>query len=227
MTTTTGSPKGTEQSSGSSSLSGPGPSDDGSLRAAKLAVMREVPYIQKTKSPGLQYTFASETELIQKLRPSMVRHGITCRPKRMELLGSGEYKTAKGAAMRFVSILATYEFSRGSEAEEAQVFGEAADVSDKALPKAMTLAHKYALRQYFCIETGDDPDLVAHLRGTPEEGGGAERAARQVLHPRNQNPTSLDEIASKVRRQFTGETLDKLLTLIARQRGGLSHPTSR
>jgi hypothetical protein len=31
-------------------------------------------------------------------------------------------------------------------------------VGDKATAKAMTGAYKYALRQTFCIETGDDPD---------------------------------------------------------------------
>ena len=35
--------------------------------------------------------------------------------------------------------------------------GEGSDTGDKASNKALTGAYKYALRQTFCIETGDDP----------------------------------------------------------------------
>ena len=39
-----------------------------------------------------------------------------------------------------------------------KVLGDGADTGDKASYKAMTGAMKYALRQTFVIETGDDPD---------------------------------------------------------------------
>ena len=39
-----------------------------------------------------------------------------------------------------------------------QAVGEGADAGDKASYKAATGLYKYALRQTFCIETGDDPD---------------------------------------------------------------------
>ena len=41
---------------------------------------------------------------------------------------------------------------------DAAVIGSGADAGDKAFLKAMTSALKYALRQPFLIETGDDPD---------------------------------------------------------------------
>ena len=45
--------------------------------------------------------------------------------------------------------------------------GEGMDSGDKGFPKAQTNALKYALRQSFLIETGDDPDKYA----STEDGG--------------------------------------------------------
>ena len=40
------------------------------------AVMGEVGYVEKTRSAGLPYSFASEAGLIQALRPEMVKKGL-------------------------------------------------------------------------------------------------------------------------------------------------------
>lgn len=181
--------------------------------------MAAVPYVQKRHSQALGYSFAGETELIEKLRPAMIQAGITCRPVAMQLVASGEYTTRKGATMRFVCLLADYEFSHGMQSERVQVMGEAADSGDKASPKAMTLAQKYALRQYFLIETGDDPDIVAHHRGSPmNEAIG--RAARAI--EREHSHTELDRLVGKVSKQFKGqEGLTGLLALIEKRRSAL------
>ena len=49
------------------------------LRAAQLAVMKDVGYVQKKGRVGsgnYGYTYAGEKELIAQLRPSMIKHGI-------------------------------------------------------------------------------------------------------------------------------------------------------
>jgi len=181
--------------------------------------MEEVPYLQKTHSKGLGYSFASEAELIQKLRPAMVRHGITLRPDAMQRIESGEYTTSNGKTMRFVVILVDYVFSFGNEVEHVQVFGEAADTSDKAMPKAMTLALKYALRQFFLIETGDDPDHVAAERGSYQPSAAVATAARAIA--KEGRHTWLDVMVEKVGKKFEGEDRSYLLRQIERQRSGL------
>jgi hypothetical protein len=122
--------------------------------------MQEVPYVQKTRTQGLNYSFASESELIEKLNPAMVRHGLAIAPVECTMLSDTKYTTAKGSTLNLVRIAVTYQLTHATTEsfEHIQVIGEGADVGDKACSKAMTGAYKYALRQAFMIETGDDPD---------------------------------------------------------------------
>lgn len=142
------------------------------IQAAKLAVMREVGYCQKTKAAGLGYSFASESALIEALRPAMVEAGITFAPVAHEILADLTYPSERGGLMRLVRIRSTFRLSHPDSGthEDIVVLGEAADRGDKALPKAQTMALKYALRQTFVIETGDDPDKY------PSEGEAVEAA---------------------------------------------------
>lgn len=133
---------------------------------AKLAVMREVDYCQKVQSQGLRYAFAGEAQLLAVIRPSMVRNGITITPIRMEILESAILTTSNDKKMQLVRIAVTFALRvallDGTDAcESIMSLGEASDTMDKAVNKAMTDALKYALRQAFLIETGDDPDRHA------------------------------------------------------------------
>jgi len=137
------------------------------LSYAKLQVMSDVGYCLKTKSQGLNYTFASESELIAALRPALIEHDITVSPVDCELLESVQYETKRGGRMFVARVKTTYRFTHApsGESEDVTVFGEGGDVGDKSLPKAMTCAYKYAIRQAFMIETGDDPDRHASQPG--------------------------------------------------------------
>jgi len=134
------------------------------LQAAKLKVMESVPYIQKRSSQGLSYTFAGESDLIQALRPAMVQNGITISVCGRPQCTVREYETARGAKMLEVMGTACFRFTCEGECEDHWVLAQAADSGDKAAGKWMTSAQKYALRQFFLIETGDDPDVFVHER---------------------------------------------------------------
>ncbi len=138
------------------------PSAAKNVGEAKLAVMAEVAYVRKTTTEGLPYPFASEAGFIAVLRPSLVRHQIDIFPSNVEIIESGDYKTSRGTMMRLVRIRIEYTMTHAPSGtwQKIMVFGEAADSSDKCLAKAMTIGLKYALRQSFVIETGDDPDAV-------------------------------------------------------------------
>jgi len=137
------------------------------LSYAKLQVMSDVGYCLKTKSQGLNYTYASESELIAALRPALIEHDVTVSPVDCELLESVQYETKRGGRMFVARVKATYRFTHSptGESEDVTVFGEGGDIGDKSLPKAMTCAYKYAIRQAFMIETGDDPDKHASQPG--------------------------------------------------------------
>jgi hypothetical protein len=133
------------------------------LATAKLAVMQAVPYCRKHKAEHLNYTFASEADLIAHLRPAMLAKGLSVAPIAVSILEQGRYQTTKGALLNHVLIAVTFRLTHApsGESEDCQVLGEASDAGDKAAPKALTGALKYLLRQTFLIETGDDPDRYA------------------------------------------------------------------
>jgi len=132
------------------------------LATAKLAVMEEVGYCLKTASQGLNYTYASEAELIAALRPAMIKHGIVVAPVDANIVEVSRYETKRGTTMFVTRLIVTYRFSHDSgDHQDVVVVGEGGDAGDKGSPKAMTCAYKYALRQGFMIETGDDPDKFA------------------------------------------------------------------
>jgi hypothetical protein len=126
------------------------------------AVMNEVGYVKKTKAPNLTYTFAGEAGLIAALRPEMVANGIFMAVSKISNVITREYATSKGTAMVNVALVGTVRFYHvGGTFIEVESAGEGSDTGDKATAKAMTAMYKYALRETFLIETGDDPDKYA------------------------------------------------------------------
>lgn len=126
-------------------------------------VMDEVGYVKKSRAQNLNYSFAGEAALIAALRPSMVEHGLYMSIAKIHNITRENYTTAKGTAMVNTVIHATVNFTHVSgESIEVDAVGEGSDSGDKSANKAMTGLYKYALRQTFCIETGDDPDKFAN-----------------------------------------------------------------
>ena len=125
-------------------------------------VMDEVGYVKKSKAANLNYSFAGEAALIAALRPAMVENGIYMSVSKVHNITRENYTTAKGTAMVNTVIHATVKFTHTSgESIDVDAVGEGSDSGDKSANKAMTGLYKYALRQTFCIETGDDPDKYA------------------------------------------------------------------
>lgn len=130
------------------------------IQEAVIAVMNDVGYVKKTKSGGLTYSFAGEAALIAALRPSMVENNIFMFVSEIHDMKRENYTTAKGTAMVNTVILANVTFTHApsNTSITVQAVGEGSDAGDKSANKAMTGLYKYAIRQTFCIETGDDPD---------------------------------------------------------------------
>jgi hypothetical protein len=143
-----------------------------SIHEAINAVMGEVGYVKKTRSDKLSYSFAGEAALISALRPAMVEQGIYMHVLEIRGITRQEYSTKSGTSMVNTVIQAVVRFTHapsGTSIDTAAV-GEGSDAGDKGANKAMTGLYKYALRQTFCIETGDDPDKFAsEERAVPKE----------------------------------------------------------
>lgn len=130
------------------------------IHQAIAEVYGKVGYVQKQRAKDLNYTFAGERALIDAIRPHLVEAGIYMHVAGLRVLNQDTYQTARGATMNSTTIEITVRFTHAPSETfiEVQSIGTGADVGDKASPKALTGAYKYALRQTFCIETGDDPD---------------------------------------------------------------------
>lgn len=130
------------------------------INEAILAVMGEVDYVQKTKSPQLRYTFANEGDIINALRPAMLKHGILMFCSGIDEIQLREFNTGKGTPMLDAHARFTWKFIHAPSGSEISVVtnGEGADMSDKAMNKCTTSSKKYALLTTFLLVTGDDPD---------------------------------------------------------------------
>lgn len=127
------------------------------IHEAIIEVMGKVGYVQKKKSKdgGLKYAYAGEAALIEALRPAMLESGITFHCSSIR-----DHQRKTEGAKCFTTALFTFMFTHAPSKTsiEASALGEGYDGLDKGAYKAMTGALKYALRQTFIIETGDDPD---------------------------------------------------------------------
>jgi len=129
------------------------------IHEAILEVMGKVGYVQKQRGKNLNYSYAGEAALIAALRPEMIECGIYSHVTDISYERSS-YQTSKGTTMNTTVVRGSMRFTHAASDTSVDSFaiGEGADVGDKSASKAMTGFLKYALRQTFLIETGDDPD---------------------------------------------------------------------
>jgi len=133
------------------------------IHEAINAVMQEVGYVKKSRAANLNYSFAGEAALISALRPAMVENGIYMAVEEIKKVTRENYTTKSGTAMVNTLLEAVVRLTHAPSGTFILVtaLGEGSDAGDKSANKAMTGAYKYAMRQTFCIETGDDPDKYA------------------------------------------------------------------
>lgn len=171
-------------------------------------IYKKVGYVQKNGkvSVGGGYRYAGEADLIAALRPAMNEHQVTVSVHALESsVSRNVIKKQNGEALvSSVSVRATVRFTHAPSGSfiDVQAIGEGNDNGDKASYKAMTGAYKYALRQTFCIETGDDPDQGAEPAPLPEK--------RQQA-PAKPSKADLEAAADKITADLqAAQTLDEL-----------------
>lgn len=148
------------------------------IATALHAVMEACGYVQKTGRNAFHgYKYAGEADLLDKLRPAMVQHGLLLLPSGKSVTGPDEHGNVT------VAIEYTLAHKDGDIWPEKLVaFGCGNDrakngsIGDKGVYKALTGANKYLLFKLFQIETGDDPeqDDGAHDgNSVPQQGRNA------------------------------------------------------
>lgn len=181
---------------------------DLALYAAINAVMQEVGFVHKDGKiqGGAKYKFVGEAALLKALRPSMVAHGLMLFPVSYEMIEHTHDRLDNGYGKlrgdHLATVHATYRLVHvDGHYIQVQAIGTGHDFGDKQVNKAMTIAFKYALRQLFMIETGDDPDR--HASGaSQEEMDRAEReqARRERVQKRYREVTDAGYVVPEVDR---------------------------
>lgn len=151
-------------------------SPEATILRAMNAVMQEAAYVQKTGSNDFHgYRYASEADVLERLRPAMVKHGLILIPSVQQVSSIDQHGNTT------VSVHYTLAHVSGAVWPQPIIAaGCGGDrnkngVGDKGLYKALTGANKYMLFKLFQIETGDDPEETQGDR----DREAADKTARQ------------------------------------------------
>lgn len=130
-------------------------------------VRKEVTYIQKEFKSGMKYSVVSHDAVTAKLRPSLVKWGISFYPVNMDTAQDGNRTEAK-FMVQFVNVDNPEDFILVS------TFGYGIDTSDKGPGKAVSYGVKMALLKTFNLESGEgeDPDFYQDTMHEPGEKPG-------------------------------------------------------
>lgn len=184
------------------------------IHDAIVSVYAKIGYVPKRgriDAGSIRYNFAGEADFIAAIRPEMILAGIYQAPESMVILSNDRLETRRVGTngQEFISyqfrvvVQVGYRFTHAASGTSILVpaFGEGMDSGDKAFNKAMTGANKYALRQTFMIETGDDPDKYAsHPEGGVETGepvrnnnAKSKAAPNETAAPKDSKPKADDK----------------------------------
>ncbi len=147
-----------------------------------IAVMRDVGAIGKDRQAGMtggaKYNFRGIDDVYNTLHSIMSKHGIYMVSDVLSVDRS-ERTSSKGNILGFVTVKIMYSFvAEDGSSVSTTVVGEGMDSGDKATPKALSGAQKYALFQAFLIPTAeakdaenDSPQLATEAKATATPGG--------------------------------------------------------
>lgn len=180
-------------------------------------IMADVPVIEKSqKNTQQNFLFRGIDDMYNVLHPIMVKHGVfnICR-----VLGTErtEKTTRGGALMEYVTVRTQYVFyAQDGSNVTTEAWGAGMDSGDKAVAKAMSMAHKTALIQLFMAPTQDLPDADSDSPGEEKKNGGAPG----VTFTGNADTSVKDKLRDQMTQQVTTVQLNELNRL--REMLGLS-----
>ena len=161
------------------------------LAHALQGVMNDVGNVQPTgKNQHFGYTYLSEGDLLNALRPAVVKHGLVLLPVGVEQKVSTWAPTGKGKPQWVTDVKVTYRLvhAESGESVDLVMHGSGIDSEDKGLYKALTGCLKYLVRQLLLIPTGDDPDHAPQQRQRQQERPQREQEQRREWPPPEEPP---------------------------------------
>lgn len=131
----------------------------GLIYSAIPAIMTDIPAIYKDRTNDAQhYNFRGIDDVYNAVNPLLSKHGVFMRADVQEIKRE-ERPSKSGGIMAFVQVRVRYSFvAKDGSFVSTDSLGEGMDSGDKATPKAMSVAQKYAILQMFCVPTADPKD---------------------------------------------------------------------
>jgi hypothetical protein len=176
------------------------------IYGAIAAIMGSVGPIGKDRENKQQnYSFRGVDDVYQALQALMAKHGVFTTA---EILAdrTEERTTSRGSALIYRVLKIRWWFwAPDGSCVYTDTIGEGMDSGDKASNKAMSVSHKYALLQVFCIPTEEakDPENDHHEVEPPSR-----ETRRQTYHPPQDDipPADMSENFSSAPRFLPDET---------------------
>ena len=134
-------------------------------------VMKSVSYVQKSSENKFHgYKYASESSLLESLRPAMIDQGLVLIPS------IGNVSPIEAHDNTTVTVEYTLAHTSGEIWPDKIIAvgcgndkSKSGSVGDKGIYKALTGANKYLLFKLFQIETGDDPEKEDGDKSAPNQ----------------------------------------------------------
>jgi hypothetical protein len=201
--------------------------EPGELKTAHdrlLAVMNEIQFLRKseefrqTSGGNVKYKFRGVDAVMNAVGPLLRKYRILPKPM-VQSVTQTNYTTSGGTQMVLSLVHVRYELKGPGgpdDFEIAEVYGEAADSSDKSVTQALSVAYRTLWLELLCIPTDDqDPDSRHPDRGNwdttaPEERPrGTQAQARQRNARRPTHDELIRQLATAVEgiRVLRGETV--------------------
>lgn len=173
-----------------------------------IDVLKAINPIAKDQKNEMQrFNFRGIDQVYNEINQHFGNYGVFTIPNVLELI-QRERINNKGTVMNFVTIRMEYTFCADDGSNvKAVVYGEAADSGDKAIAKAMSIAHKYAILQIFAIPTAEekDPDFRTPMLETPPDVKTIDDSKKREL---------LEKILVMLSEQTIGRTADEKRTYL-------------
>jgi hypothetical protein len=155
----------------------------GAIYKALWSIMGEVTAVSKDRvNQYQQYKFRGIDDIVNVLHPLFTKHKVLMVPQIMESSGEEKAATVDGKTkMSYIrKVTMEYCFVSVEDGSEVRVIaeGEGFDTSDKAKPKAITMAFKQVLQQMFMIPTEDSADAEQDHIEHPVQASAAKSAPK-------------------------------------------------
>ena len=167
----------------------------GKIYLQMTKILKDTSAIGKEKQAGgLAYAFRGIDDVYNEIHGTLAKHAVFTIPTVLEER-SEERRSKSGGLLIYRILRIAYRFiADDGSFVSSIVIGEGMDSGDKAANKAMSVAHKYALLQAFCIPTADIKDPETENHEVTEEKKTMKPAAKEKEKPTNGKPEAEQKI---------------------------------